>query len=107
MSVPSPANLGQWLLTPAGRGLLWQNWEDAYIVYQPSSTETHVFNETTALILESLEQGPLPMESIKHGILEVLGLETDELANDSLMFAVGRLEALGLIDCLDGADAGS
>lgn len=106
MSVPSPASPRQWLLTPAGRGLLWQNWEDAYIVYQPSSTETHVFNETTALILESLEQGPLPMERVKDWILEALGM-AEGVVNDDLLFAVGRLEALGLIDWLDGAEAGS
>ena len=32
----------------AGHDLVWIGWDDVYIVYQPASAETHVFNEVTA-----------------------------------------------------------
>lgn len=92
-------------LASAGRGLVWQDWDDVYLVYQPSSAETHVFNETTALILKSLEQGPLPTEGVKDWTERALGVGQGELAADDFAFAVGRLEELGLIDRFDEAIA--
>lgn len=85
----------------AGRGLLWQEWDEAYVVYQPSSAETHVFNETTALILKCLEQGPLSAEGVKNRTEAALGVDQGELAADDFAFAVGRLEELGLIERFD------
>ena len=87
-------------LAEGAAGLLWQSWEDAYIVFQPSSTETHVFNNTTALILESLEEGPLSMETLKGRLEIVLDVEKGSLATGNFDFAVSRLETLGLIDRL-------
>jgi hypothetical protein len=43
--------------TAAEAGLIWENWDDIFLVYQPSSAETHVFNETTGSILTCLEDG--------------------------------------------------
>lgn len=88
-------------LASAGRGLVWQDWDDVYLVYQPSSAETHVFNETTALILKCLEHGPQSVEEVKDWTERALGLTQDELAAGDVAFAVGRLEELGLIECLD------
>lgn len=90
-------------LTLAGRELVWQDWEDVYLVYQPSSAETHVFNETTASILKCLERGPLSMESAKDCTEEALGVAAGEADDNDFMFAVGRLEELGLIERLDEA----
>lgn len=92
-------------LAAAGRGLVWQDWDDVYVVFQPSSAETHVFNETTALILKGLEQGPLSMESAKDWTEAALGVDQGELAADDFAFAVGRLEELGLIERFDEAIA--
>ena len=92
-------------VAPAGRGLVWQDWDDVYLVYQPSSAETHVFNETTALILKCLEQGPLPAERVKQWTEAALGVDQGELAADDFAFAVARLEELGLIERFDEAPA--
>jgi PqqD family protein of HPr-rel-A system len=92
-------------LASAGRGLVWQDWDDVYLVYQPSSAETHVFNETTALILKGLEQGPLSEEAVKDWTEGALGVAQGELAPGDFAFAVGRLEELGLIERLDEAVA--
>jgi PqqD family protein of HPr-rel-A system len=92
-------------LAPPGRGLVWQDWDDVYLVYQPSSAETHVFNETTALILKCLEQGPLSAEGVKNWTEAAHGVDQGELAANDLAFAVGRLEELGLIERFDEATA--
>ncbi|MBL8421548.1 MAG: HPr-rel-A system PqqD family peptide chaperone [Dechloromonas sp.] len=93
------------IATLAGRGLRWDEWDDVFIVYQPSSAETHVFNETTALILKCLEHGPLSAEEVKVQTEASLGVGPGELADDDFAFATSRLEELGLIDCLDAASA--
>ena len=93
------------VLVSARRELIWQEWDGIYIVYQPSSTETHVFNETTALILKCLEQGPLSADAAKERTEAALGADPGELAADDFAFATMRLEELGLIECLDDASA--
>ena len=85
-------------LTSASRGLVWQGWDDVYLVYQPSSTETHVFNDTTTLILKCLGQGELSQEGVKSWTEAALGVGQGELDADEFAFAVGRLEELGLIE---------
>ncbi|MEF8699366.1 MAG: HPr-rel-A system PqqD family peptide chaperone [Candidatus Accumulibacter sp. UW26] len=94
---------GRLLATPEGRRLAWQRWDGIYLVYQPSSAETHVFNETTALILRSLEKGPLFAKELKQLTEDSLGIEPGGLGADEFEFATSRLEELGLIDCLDEA----
>ena len=93
------------VLVSARCELIWQEWDDIYIVYQPSSAETHVFNETTALILKCLEHGPLSADEVKEQTEAALGVGPGELASDDFAFATTRLEELGLIDCLDDASA--
>jgi len=88
-------------LTSASRGLVWQSWDDVYLVYQPSSTETHVFNDTTTLILKCLGQGELSQEGVKSWTEAALGAGQGELAAEDFTFAVGRLEELGLIERAD------
>ena len=93
------------VLTSAHFELIWQDWDGIYIVYQPSSAETHVFNETTALILKCLEHGPLSADEVKVQTEAALCVGQGELASDDFAFATTRLEELGLVDCLDDASA--
>jgi PqqD family protein of HPr-rel-A system len=99
--------LGSYLLvpTPATCALEWQEWDDIYVVYQPSSAETHVFNETTALILKCLEHGPLSVDGVTKWTEAALGASPGQLATDDFAFATMRLEELGLIERLDDASA--
>jgi PqqD family protein of HPr-rel-A system len=90
-------------LNSAAQDIRWQEWDDVYIVYQPSSAETHVFNETTALILKCLERGPLSADEVKGQTEAALGVGLGELAKEDFAFATSRLEELGLIDCLESA----
>lgn len=89
------------VFTTTGRDLVWMGWDDVYIVYQTDSAETHVFNEVTALILRSLDEGSLSTEVLADKIEATLGLGRGELSIDDLAFATMRLEELGLIERLD------
>ena len=92
-------------LASAAGELLWAEWDDVYAVYQPSSTETHLFNETTALILKALKAGPSSQEGVKEWVSSALGLEENSLFSKDLEMALGRLEVLGLIEWQDGGAA--
>ena len=85
-------------LTPAAQDLIWKEWDDVFIIYQPSSAETHVFNVTTALILRTLEQGSLGDYEVRERIEQALGVNPGDLATAELSFAIGRLEELGLVE---------
>jgi PqqD family protein of HPr-rel-A system len=91
------------VLISARRELIWREWDDIYIVYQHSSAETHVFNETAALILKCLEHGPLSADEVKRQTEAALDVGPGELAEEDFAFATSRLEELGLIDCLESA----
>jgi PqqD family protein of HPr-rel-A system len=93
----------RFFLTSAGRKLVWQDWDDVYILYQPSSTETHVFNDITAIVLQSLEKGALTMSEVVDRTVQELDLDRNGLSSGDLSFAIGRLEELGLIESLDTA----
>lgn len=93
------------ILSPAGNSIQWQEWGDVYIVYQPSSAETHVFNETTALILKYLKQGSRSIQAVKDWTENALEVGQGALATDDFAFATKRLEELGLIESLDESHA--
>ncbi|HNC51428.1 MAG TPA: HPr-rel-A system PqqD family peptide chaperone [Accumulibacter sp.] len=93
------------ILISTGRSLIWQHWDDVFVVYQPSSAETHVFNETTAWILRSLEQGPQTARRVKEAVELALGIGNGDLGANDFAFAVWRLEELGLLVCREEAVA--
>jgi len=93
------------VLSLLDRNLVWQDWGDVFIVYQPSSAETHVFNETTALILSCLECGALSTKAVRDLTEEALGVDQGELVDDDLTFAIQRLNELGLIEYSDDVSA--
>ena len=93
------------ILSPAGNSIQWQEWGDVYIVYQPSSAETHVFNETTALILKYLKQGSRSIQAVKDWTENAPEVGQGDLATDAFAFATQRPEELGLIESLDESHA--
>lgn len=95
------------MLTAAARELTWRSWDDVYIVYQPSSAETHVFNETSAAVLDCLRETSMTMEGLKVRLARDLGVAAEDLVHDDLAFAVGRLDELGLVEWSHGTAHGS
>lgn len=93
------------LLVSLSHKLVWYEWDGIYIVYQPSSAETHVFNETTASILKCLEEKSLSLEATKLQIEAALHMGAGSLDADDFAFATMRLEELGLLDRLDSTSA--
>lgn len=78
--------------------MVWKAWDGVFIVYQPSSAETHVFNDTTAAILQSLEDDALTMAEIADRTGQSPDPEHEQASGGNLFFALQRLEELGLID---------
>jgi PqqD family protein of HPr-rel-A system len=98
----APGSDGRYLtLTPSGKSLIWQDWGDLFIVYQPSSTETHLFNDTTAAVVQSLEKSPLSSAELFSAVSSTLMCTGDALSESDLSFVTDRLEELGLIDWSD------
>ena len=93
------------ILFPTRHSLILQHWDDVFLVFQPSSAETHVFNETTAWILRSLEQGPQTADRVKESVELALGIGKAGLGANEFAFAVWRLEELGLLVCREEAAA--
>ncbi|MCX7108980.1 MAG: HPr-rel-A system PqqD family peptide chaperone [Proteobacteria bacterium] len=89
------------ILTPEGHGLTWQSWDGIYIVYQASSTETHVLNETTAGVLRCLTEGHSTLDQISEWIVQSLEINLNELDSGDLFKALERLVELGLVDWSD------
>ena len=91
---------GALVISAEGRDLRWQNWNDFYIVYQPSSTETHIFNETTAQVLRclGLKNDSCSMEELRSLTVKSLEIMAHELETSCLAEAVYRLIELGLVD---------
>ena len=81
--------------------LRWQDYEDVSIVYQPSSSETHVFNEITSTTISLLENPFSDIAQLHRKLTEELEIGLDELGINDVNFVVGRLEELGLIDWLE------
>jgi PqqD family protein of HPr-rel-A system len=92
-------------LTPAGRSLLWQSWGDDHLIYQPSSTETHVFNETTACALRRLTAGAATLDEVAEWSADAMGIERNLISAKDFEFVMARLEELGLIDAADEVTA--
>lgn len=86
--------------TPYVRELVWRRFDDLWIVYQPSSAETHVFNQTTSEILKCLGDGAISEQSTKARVELALGFAVGGLAFADFLPAVARLQELGLIASL-------
>lgn len=91
-------------LLPSDRPLICERLDDLYMVFQPASAETHVFNETTFLILERLKNGPCSLDCVKSWTEESLGVQLGEIDIDEFTFATRRLEELGLIEHLNDVE---
>ena len=89
--------------TSAVAELLWENWEDVFIVFQATSAETHVFNQCTAIILDCLENDLLSSDMLKKRAESALGVGEGMLACDDFSFAIMRLKELRLIESMDGS----
>lgn len=90
-------------LAPPAFDLAWEDWGDIHTVYQRSSAETHVLNDTTVYILRVLEAGSATLGEIIEDITEAMGVKDSEFAARDLAWAAKRLEELGLIEWRNGA----
>jgi PqqD family protein of HPr-rel-A system len=88
-------------LTSSGWDLVQESWGDLHGVYQRTSGETHVFNETTVAALKSLQDGAVSLNEMVRLVAHTMGVNQEDLASEDFRAVAARLDELGLVERLD------
>jgi PqqD family protein of HPr-rel-A system len=88
-------------LTSSGRDLVQERWEGLHVVYQRTSGETHVFNETAVATLKSLQDGLVSLDEMVRLVAHTMGVKQEDLASEDFLAVAARLDELGLVERLD------
>ena len=77
--------------------LIWRSWDrDEFVVYHVASGDTHLINEVTARVLETLQASPLSFEELTRRVAHALQVEVDESFEASLAKLLVYLDEIGL-----------
>lgn len=87
----------KWRILPK-KGLLWEYFENDYILYNPFSGETHLLNEIAAEALNLLQNEPLSLESLTQRLCTVLSVKNDPASRLQVQSLLKEFEELGLIE---------
>jgi PqqD family protein of HPr-rel-A system len=82
---------------PASGMLLWEQWNDEYIVYNARSGETHFLNELAAKALKALEDFPCNAEQLAQKMTVQHELEMAFRIAD-MERLIQEFDSLGLIE---------
>lgn len=77
-------------------GLLWQHWDDEYVVYNPVSGDSHLLDYLTGQGLTRLEEKPMTPEQLVEELSASLGIPADEALADYVQRFLNELNELGL-----------
>jgi PqqD family protein of HPr-rel-A system len=77
--------------------LLWRQWIDETIVYNPASGNTHVIGPVATKILRRLEQQPSTASQLAESIASEFDVESDQEVVEHVERLVSNLEELGLV----------
>ena len=77
-------------------------WEGDYVVYNPLSGNTHIFDIVTGEILKQIMAGDVPTEKLYRHIAEFLDLPNDARVAENVGEILTSLDELGLIEPADG-----
>lgn len=83
-------------IVPPDMPLIWEQFEDAFFLFNPFSNETHVLNELAVEILHILRTGPASLPEI----LDHLGIEMNHVTDDTTLpyrKLLQELDRFGLI----------
>lgn len=77
--------------------LIWRSWDhDEFVVYHVASGDTHLINEVTARVLETLQTNPQSFEELTGRVAGALQIEADESFEASLAKLLAHLDEIGL-----------
>lgn len=77
--------------------MLWRDWGDLFVAYQPSSAETHAFDWVTRSLLEAGKEASLTLDEFVQELVSDFDLKSEQIQNLDLTQVVKRLDELGLI----------
>lgn len=77
-------------------GLLWRQWDDEYVVYNPASGDSHLLDWVSAQGLMQLEKRVASMEDLVRDLGHVLDIPADESLSRYVRQMVTELSELGL-----------
>ena len=84
------------VLSPAG--LLWEEWETEYTLFDRNSGETHLINEVPAQMLRILTENPKTTFDLAEELSRLCEVENTELWRQKTLAILDNLESLGLIE---------
>jgi PqqD family protein of HPr-rel-A system len=91
----------RWVV-PRGTRLRWKQWDDAVVVYNSASGNTHLLNSTASAVLRMLENSPAAPEELVHELEEACrDVSPPELAR-RLSTLFSQLDEVGLIERTEG-----
>lgn len=79
--------------------LLWRRWDDEYVVFNPSSGDTHVLNHVAAEALKRLERSPADAGDLAQHVGLTVKLDPDDLL-EHMEGLVRQFDELGLVQPL-------
>ena len=78
--------------------LVWSEWEDASIVYDPRSGHTQVLNDFARELLALYEDGPKNLDQLFGEFEAILEHSLDDVTKNSIVETVTNFDTMGLIE---------
>ena len=78
--------------------LHWRHWEEAYILFNAASAQTHMLNEFGKTVLQLLEEAPRNTIDLSERLALRFAMEWDDQAQFYLQSVLADLDQLGLIE---------
>lgn len=95
---PAISTQEKWRIARGCR-LLWQAWDNEYVIYNAGSGSTHLLDMPSGEILKLIEQQPLDInqlaEKLEH---RTERQESDPINCDHIKELLGRFQEIGLIE---------
>lgn len=85
---------------PNAADLLWSEWDDACIVYDPRSGHTQVLNDFARELLALYEDGPKNLNTLFVEFEKIVEAPLDDATKMQIIEAVSGFDAMGLIEAL-------
>ena len=88
---------GFWRINPAVC-LHWRHWEEAYVLFNAASAQTHLLNDFGMDVLDILKQAPHSAPELSERLASHFQIEWDNQAQSYLQSLLVNLDELGLIE---------
>jgi len=84
--------------SPNSADLIWSEWEDASIVYDPRSGHTQVLNEFSRELFALYEDGPKNLSQLFFEFEKIIETKLDDQTKANIIEAVSGFDTMGLIE---------